>query len=224
MAYTLFLYEDALLPFLFPQYRVVTDEFQLVDRRPSILCVVPGKAPTLAKEHPDLILRLPLLQATCDFKLSDRVSVLNYMAPRLSLKLTDTISRYAVKLDDADFLEFVKLSMVFHKWFKPEVSEEDKVYRLFEALLQSKSSFLKLYFQMSRNTPYQELWSAVLTFLNRLDLFEVQRDLLSEYYRKLIFNARRMFPNYRQTLIQLLRVKDPTEVHILSAIMDLRGK
>lgn len=218
---TLFVYDRRFISVLFPSYRVIPPDLFMVDG--SVLVDLPNtKIPQLPFMPDKAIFLLPVLTSSCTLRLDSRQALLEYLQSVKGIKATKSLLAKVVKLSDQDFFDLVKVSVSLRRWDESFFQESVKVYDLFSALMESRQKCLVELFKLSSQYSYPEIWSSVITFLRRIDLYEDQKDSLSEFYRNLIFKARKVFPNYKRKLVALLILKEVSDVHIVNAILDLR--
>ena len=213
----LFIYDESFLPFLFPNHRVVQHPGEICSK-PTIFISKNNRLPGGFGDN--LIVKVPFVMQVCDFKLVGKISILKFISEVREVKLTKSIEAHVFKMPDRDFLSFVKMSIAAGKWIKAE-GDEIKIYNLFQSLLESKEKFLVDYFRALKDNSFQEVWSSVLTFLTRLDMFDSQKESLSEFYRTLIFNAKKNLVDYKRKLFGMLKLKKVSQIHILDVLVDL---
>lgn len=106
------------------------------------------------------------------------------------------------------FCTFVRFSCVLRRWYREAFQFQDSPYLLFESLVNGKKEFLFQYFWLRRSRSAHEILASVLTFLSRVDLYEDQKDSLSEVYRALVRKGRNQGMQLANTARRLLRTSD----------------
>jgi hypothetical protein len=166
----------------------------------------------------ELVVRIGLVMANVDYKLMDRQSVVQFLGTQIGLKVSDSLVQRTGKMDDSSFMEFVKMTMVMRRWFK-EDSADSSVYKMFEAMMQSRMELSRTWFTVSQSRPWPMVWSSLLTFFARASEYESQGSV-SDAYRKLLFAARDRFTKHQPKLMSLIKLRRVREIHILSALLD----
>lgn len=216
---TLFCYDDALVPILFPGHRITTEELY-VGTEPVVLAWR-GKIPARFESEPELIVRLSLVMASVDIKLLDRASVVQYVGKRLGLTVNDALLKRVTGFKtEGEFFDFCKMALTLRRFTKA-APQGASVFSLFQATLESRNKFARTWFEVTVDRPWEQVWGSLITFLARTGDFESQRDGVSESYRKILFAARGRFDKGKQKLVGLLKRKQVGQLQVLNALLEI---
>lgn len=160
-----------------------------------------------------------------DMMVDTREDYINTVVSMRGLRPSNDLTKKTSMLSDRDFMTFIKLSLHLRRWCKEMFGVHEKVYNLYAALIKSKKEFLRLYVDLRKTFSAEEIYSSVLTFLLRISSYEEQKDMLSEYYRKVISNARNQNVRAKQAVAQVaaLSKEIPKENRMIGFYLSLKG-
>lgn len=174
----LYCFDVRLLPVVFPECQIISEALY-VPRNAIYI----GRDTVMGDESAMVFKRM--LGKGVDISLPDRTAILNYVyAKKGAGAPTKSIEKYVIRMQDDAFSKELNRFMAVGKWVK-STEVDTKVYELFDALTQSKSHFLKVYFSLRETYSLGEVWSSVLTFFQRVVSFSNESDF-SDFYKAVI--------------------------------------
>jgi hypothetical protein len=167
-----------------------------------------------------LVVRNP---AQADKVVQTRWEMVQLVSELRGIRLSADIQNKIDNLTDGDFYDFVRISFAMKAWHRDKLVPTEKAYELFAALLQGKKQFLELYFSMRQSSSAEQIFASIITFLNRVQLYEEQRESLSDFYRVLVKRARAQFSQMRKALAWLIQCSEviDSEVRYLAFYFQL---
>ena len=189
----LFLFDYDLLPVLFPDYRVFYTPVYLTNKS-----IYVGNE--IVEGEPNSYRCMRILNKQVDLSIPDGVAAVHFAYARKNKKLPVTLEKYISKLSKETLLKELYYFMARGKWEKITAIDV-RVYELFSMLTESKRDFLHTYFSLRDVYSFNELWSSMLTFFNRVVAFDPDNSTVSKYYRNIILK----FKNQSVKLIKIIQ-------------------
>lgn len=100
-----------------------------------------------------------------------------------------------------------------------------KIYDLYKVMLESQTEFLAKYFQMEDQGNVNQIFSSILSFLERMFLYEDQKEQLSDFYRVLLKKGVSQYKDSIKRAVRefmMLSEDIPLKCRFLSFYLDLR--
>lgn len=222
--------DQELVPFLFPQFKII-DKIPSVKRPIKVIFKAsPSHRPEslrvqLSFKSDEFLILYSNPSSRCDLVFDDNEKMLELVAERRHIRKTKDIVKRTKKLDTIEFREFVKKSLSLKRWYKEMFESKDKVYMLFQAMVESKMEFLKLYFRLCRHSSPEEILSSVLTFFERIEHYEEHKNILGDFYRRLVRRGKTQEFSLSTSIERLvfLNPEIPHSVKFLDFYLSLRG-
>lgn len=209
----LFLYDHDLIPALFPDYRIITSAVHLPDKS-----IYAGKEEVYGETNSYCCMKI--LNRTVDLSIPDPAAAAQFAHARKQKNFPKSLEKYVRKLHKEDFLKELFYFMARGKWEK--ISSIDvRVYELFSALTESKQEFLQVYFDLRDKYSFNELWSSILTFFQRVVSFDPDSTMVSKYYRNIILKFKNQAVNL-STVVQFIMSNHYDEMSLLNFVLRVR--
>lgn len=125
-----------------------------------------------------------------------RTDYLDLISSRLGLPITGGLRGPLRGLSDPEFRQFVKWTMAAREWARHLLVKPGKIYSLFEALSRDPSEFFKLYYLVREGHNEHQIFSAMLTFMHRMQAYQRAPQDVSPYYDRIL----------RRSLLQLANI------------------
>lgn len=169
-----------------------------------------------------VVLRRPVGQDLALFEPQDYVEEI---AKNRSMRPAKNLYKPLAKLSPDDFKTFVTYSCILRRWYREVLVKRDQVFTLFEALMKSKRDFLEAYFRLRAHHAPAELFSSILTFLARIEVYEDQKDSLSKFYKKVVRKGKGQNMNLARSAQKLVTSSPhiPLDSRVIQFCFDLRG-
>lgn len=218
---TAYVYDMRMVPFLWAGLRPVRPEHLTYDR-PCLVTLTCGKVPLYPFHCEKATFLMPFATSNCQTNLSTRENIVNYVEKRFLIRTNKDTRKRLLNLKDEEFFDTLRFTMALKKWY---LQSEDAApsYKLFSALMGGHSGALSVLFTLLREKTMPQIWSSLLTFLNRAEHLDDQPDDTSEYYRTLLTQAQKAFAGWRSRAVGLLTYRKPSDIHLVAAALGLRG-
>lgn len=213
---------------LFPSIRSIkTDTYQDPDAK--VYCVL--QKPNIQKElelenrYRDIVMVYNSPVHGLDVCLESYTDYLEYVSSRYGMRMSRSLISATSILNEDEFFTFLKKSIFARKWNKDMIGSYEKMYNLFRVVSSSKKEFLKLYSQLCLRYSQDEIFSSMLTFITRVQNYEQQKEVLSEFYRNIIKTVRMQTSSVEMSLKLLSKMSHniPKENKYLGFYLSLRG-
>jgi len=217
----LYIYDDKYIPFLFNTRRVVTGIDSVYDSSGMLLKVKGSVVPDLPFIASNLMIQLGVSTSDCTIRLDNIVAVFKYMACITGLKWGKRVEKTVTQLSEDNAFYAFKMTITLRKWCLDGYYTVSNVYKLFQSLMKSDQDFLEQYFLIRKNAHWKYIWSAVLTFLSKVDNFSPYDDY-SPAYKETLFKAGSQLANYKRVLYNVLQNKNFNEVDMIACLLKLK--
>jgi len=149
--------------------------------------------------EPDAYQVTRVLNQQTEISLPDRWKVVEKAHERKGKRIPKSLQKYVERMDPEEFITELRYFMACTKWVKLS-SMEAKIYMLFDALTQSRDSFMKQYFALRQTYSYQEIWASVVTFFLRVVNYDSTDTNISDFYKKVIERFKNQSSKIRSAL------------------------
>lgn len=218
----------SLLPFLFPGYRYVSKPV-FVSANPN--AVIDMTQPAVRDRQPlDVFERYVLLVSAvhADVQIVTPHEIVKAISELRGIRFSKDVASKAERLSKQDeqlFMDFVKMSVASKRWMREYLEANIKAYELFGAMLDTRNKFLQAYYEMRKLSPPEVIFASILTFIQRAQTYEEQRESLGSYYRMMVKKARNFLPNVKKAMGVLLQVPSdvPNELKYIQFYLSVRG-
>jgi hypothetical protein len=179
----------------------------------------------LQNRYSDIIILYENPQHDLDVCLKSNEDYLEFVASKYNMRLTKNIVKGCSILNETEFINFLKLSIFMGKWRKDLIGSYEKMYNLFKVVSSSKKEFLQLYSQLREKYSDDEIFSSMLTFITRIQNYESQKEMLSDFYRNIVKTVKLQTSSMENSLILLSKMshKIPKVNKYLGFYLSLRG-
>lgn len=173
----------------------------------------------------DVVAIMPKPVAGCDTTLVEPEEWVAEIADSRGMRPAKNLYKLMLRLSDEEFCDFVKKSCILRRWYREAFVKKEKVYTLFESLVSSKKDFIARYWEIRKHMAAPELLSSILTFLARIEMYEDQREGLTDFYRKIVRKGKGQGMNLPQAIHSLVMGSRhlPLDMRMVLFCFQLRG-
>ena len=219
-----FLYNRELLHVLFPAFIRAPETFLPPNTK---VYFIHEQGDPLKREqeiqfsYKNFILILPTA-GLADIAITNLDEAFSFISNKFRIKNNQRVLGRLRKLQDGDQLEFFKTSIALGRWYIEIFSRKEKVYKIFDALSGDKRKVLSVWFKLTEDYAPQALFSAVLTFLLRIDKMLEEKEYTSDWMLEVLNKAKRQRFDTREACMPLSIKGIDFEVRVLGFLLGLR--
>ena len=224
-------YKD-LMRFMYPSFRTISEIYYIDGSEIDVIYEISSAEKKTPKEVQDELrdiyrnhIILTMNRPTSEMELMDRTSFLEALSRMKNWKFPKRIAQKIDKVDEADFLLFIKMSLVRKEWAKEILTYKGGVYELFQAIRGSTSELMLTYFDALQTKEPSDIFSSFLTFMKRTFMFDVQKSALSSKYRTTVKRAKDEDFGVVQALHNIIDIPYwvSEDLKCLNFLLDLKG-
>jgi len=224
--------ELVLLPsFLYPSFRVVEGEIPFTVSSPGLIFIdnftrdVKRIVDDLEEAHEDKFVFVTSSSfVAAQYRLEETKDIVDIVANVRGIRPNKSVASKAERLDRLSFFDFLKRSIALGAWDHDYFERYESVYNLFKALMESKQDFIYFYYELLQTMAPEQIFSSLLTFIDRCVNYEDQRDSLSKQYRLLVKRGKTQGKDFQEKLLMLasLPTSIPREMRFLKYYLEIR--
>lgn len=171
--------------------------------------------------YKNFILVLPTA-GLADIAITNMDEAISFISNKFRIKVNQRVLGRLRKIAETDQMEFFKTSIALGRWYTEVFTRKEKVYRIFEALSRDRRRTLSVWFKLIEDYAPPALFSAILTFLLRMDTMQADREHMSDWMLDVLNRAKRQKFNIREACMPLSIKSLDFDVRVLGFLLGLR--